>query len=146
MSRSGDHLAKILQYVEALLVFEMVQQAAPCAFCNEQCLALIKHWIQIDAVRADPGANHRAKKRIATSFTGGWQARQDFLFTLGTEKIVRGTFDRIAAMHTTSREDEIEGSFDQAIHRLIFNETFGFNKTKHLVMCDDPWLLIKHAV
>jgi hypothetical protein len=82
-------------------------------------------------VRADPGANHRAKERVATSFTGGWQARQDVLFTLRAEKIVTSTFDRIAAMHATPRENEIEGSFDQTIHYLICNETFGFNKAKH---------------
>ena len=124
----------------------MVQEAAPCAFSDEQGLALIKHWIQINAVRADLGANHRAKKGIATSVTGGRQARQDVLLALGTEKIVSSAFDRIAAMHATPREDEIEGSFDQTIHRLIFNETFGFNKAKRLALGGDARLLIKNVI
>ena len=123
-----------------------MQEAAPCAFCDEQRFALIKYWIQINAVRADLGPNHRPKKGIATSFTSRWQARQDVLFTLGTEKIVSSAFDRITAMHATPREDEIEGSFDQAIHHLIFNETFGFNKAKHLVLCGDARLFIKHVI
>lgn len=146
MSRGGDHFMKVPQYIESLLVFEVVQQAAPCAFCNKQRLTLIKHWIQINTVRANLGPNHRAKKGIATSFTSRRQARLDILLTLGAEEIVRSTFNRIAAMHTTSREDEIEGSFDQTIHQLMFTETFGFNKAKHLVMCGDARLLIKHVI
>jgi len=49
-------------------------------------------------------------------------------------------------MHATPREDEIESSFDQTIHYLIFNETFGFNKLKRLALGGAARLLIKNVI
>ena len=75
MSRGGDDAAQILQYVKASLVFEVVQHAAARALCDQQCLTLIKDWVQVDTVRANFRANHRTKKRVATGHTGGRQTR-----------------------------------------------------------------------
>lgn len=83
---------------------------------------MVKDRIEVDAVRAHLWANDRSKKRIATGFAGRREAGQDLLGAGSAEELVGRFFDRVATMHTTPWEYEIESRFEAGVHYASCDE------------------------
>ena len=109
-------MPEISQYIEACLIFEVMQEAATRGFGDKQRLTLVKYRIEIDAVRAHLRANDCAKKGITTGFTGRREAGKNLLGAGCAEEFVGRVFDRVTAMHTISRKHEIESRLKPVVH------------------------------
>jgi hypothetical protein len=103
---------QILQYIESLLIFERVQQAATSIFSQEKRLPLLKERLQIGTVGAHFRAKHHAKKRVATGMTSRRIAGQNGACASRANEVIWSAFDRARTVHTTARKNEIEGGFD----------------------------------
>jgi hypothetical protein len=94
--------------MEALAVFELVQENAGDAAHDEAGAPFLELRVEIHAVRAAPGAFHFAEKRPAAGVAVGFVREVDFRKAGGTE-VKQGAFlDQPAAADTPAREQDIE--------------------------------------
>ena len=96
-----------------------MQQAAPRTFGEKQGFALVEHWAEFGAMRANSRSGEDPVKRIAAGCTRRRQAGHQLAGAACTQEVVGRVFDRIRAMHTAARENQIGGGVEEAMHSLI---------------------------
>ena len=66
-----DHPGEIFENVEALVIFEGMEEAAPRAFGEEEGFAFLEDRFQFGAVGAFAGCDDGSEVGVAAGFAGG---------------------------------------------------------------------------